>query len=88
MSADVQNSGIACRYSESHIHRHNAAQESQICYSVTENGFAVKDENVMPLEEAIADHDRVQYFRGNMTSLIAAVLEDGVAIKAYFGWSM
>lgn len=88
MSANVPNSGIACRYSESHIHRHNAAQESQICYSVTENGFAVKDENVMPLEEAIADHDRVQYFRGNMTSLIAAVLEDGVAIKAYFGWSM
>lgn len=55
--------------------------------SVTENGFAVKDENTMPIEEALADHDRVQYFRGNMASLAAAVLEDGVDIKAYFGWS-
>lgn len=41
----------------------------------------------MPLEQALADHDRVQYFRGNMASLFAAVLEDGVEIKAYFGWS-
>ena len=60
---------------------------SSILHSVTENGFAVKDENTMPLEEALADHDRVQYFRGNMASLSAAVLEDGVPIKAYFGWS-
>jgi len=55
---------------------------------VTENGFAVKDENSKPVEEALSDHDRVQYFRGNTSSLLSAVLEDGVDIRAYFAWSL
>lgn len=56
--------------------------------SVTENGFAVKGENSMPLEQAIIDTDRVNYFRGTTTALLAAMNEDGVEIKAYFPWSM
>ncbi|KAH9851024.1 beta-glucosidase 1B [Lenzites betulinus] len=55
---------------------------------VTENGFAVKDENSMPIEEAIADHDRVQYFKGNTEAILVARNEDGVDIRAYFAWSL
>ncbi|KAG2085401.1 glycoside hydrolase family 1 protein, partial [Suillus discolor] len=55
---------------------------------VTENGFAVKDESSKSIEEALQDNDRVNYFKGNTASLKAAVLEDGVDVRAYFPWSM
>ncbi|TBU43006.1 beta-glucosidase [Dichomitus squalens] len=55
---------------------------------VTENGFAVKDEHNMPVEQALADHDRVQYFKGNTAVILAAVKEDGVDIRSYFAWSL
>lgn len=54
---------------------------------VTENGFAVKDEHSKPMEEALQDNDRVNYFKGITASLKAAVLEDGVDVRAYFPWS-
>ncbi|KAF8064822.1 beta-glucosidase [Lyophyllum atratum] len=54
---------------------------------VTENGFAVKGENDMPLEQAIIDTDRVNYFRGTTAALLAAVNDDGVDVRAYFPWS-
>lgn len=54
---------------------------------VTENGFAVKDEHSKPIEQALQDNDRVNYFKGITTSLKAAVLEDGVDVRAYFPWS-
>ncbi|KAF8840142.1 glycoside hydrolase family 1 protein [Paxillus ammoniavirescens] len=54
---------------------------------VTENGFAVKDENSKPIAEALQDHDRVSYFKGTTAAVKAAVLEDGVDIRAYFPWS-
>ncbi|KIJ07835.1 glycoside hydrolase family 1 protein, partial [Paxillus involutus ATCC 200175] len=49
---------------------------------VTENGFAVKDENSKPIAEALQDHDRVNYFKGTTAAVKAAVLEDGVDIRA------
>lgn len=52
-----------------------------------ENGSTVKDENSKPLEEALQDHDRVNYFKGTTAALKAAVLGDGVDMKAYFPWS-
>lgn len=55
--------------------------------SVTENGFAVKDENNKPVEEALSDYDRVHYFQGTTSSLLSAVVEDGVDIRGYFAWS-
>jgi beta-glucosidase len=55
---------------------------------VTENGFAVKDENTMSIDQAIQDHDRVQYFKGTTSSLNAAMFEDGVDVRAYFPWSL
>ena len=41
----------------------------------------------MPREVAIADKDRVHYFEGTTRSLLAAIREDGVDIRAYFPWS-
>lgn len=55
--------------------------------SVTENGFPVKGENSMPIEQAIQDSDRVEYFQGHLDALLGAKLEDGVDVRAYFGWS-
>jgi beta-glucosidase/6-phospho-beta-glucosidase/beta-galactosidase len=59
-----------------------------LVFSVTENGFAVKDENSLPMKDALFDHDRIQYFRGTTNALLSAVVEDGVDIRAYFPWSM
>ncbi|KAF5358665.1 hypothetical protein D9758_007680 [Tetrapyrgos nigripes] len=55
---------------------------------VTENGFAVKDENAMPREHALKDTDRVNYFKGTTQALLDAITEDGVDIRAYFPWSL
>ncbi|KIM36262.1 glycoside hydrolase family 1 protein [Hebeloma cylindrosporum] len=54
---------------------------------VTENGFAVKGENDLPLEEALVDNDRVHYFEGTTAALMNAIHEDGVDIRSYFPWS-
>ena len=54
---------------------------------MTENGFAVKDEDSLPIEEAVHDAPRVQYFRGATSALLSAVVDDGVDIRAYMGWS-
>ncbi|KAH8833720.1 glycoside hydrolase family 1 protein [Flagelloscypha sp. PMI_526] len=54
---------------------------------VTENGFAVKDEDSLPIEQALKDEARVNYFKGTTKSLMEAVLEDGVDVRAYFPWS-
>jgi len=55
--------------------------------SVTENGFAVKGEDDLPIEEAVVDTDRVNYFRGATAALLEAVNEDGVDVQCYFPWS-
>ncbi|KAG2744202.1 glycoside hydrolase family 1 protein, partial [Suillus brevipes Sb2] len=55
---------------------------------VTENRFAVKDEHSKPIEDALQDNDRVNYFKGIAVSLKAAVLGDSVDVRAYFPRSM
>ncbi|KAJ6601188.1 beta-glucosidase [Mycena vulgaris] len=55
---------------------------------VTENGFAVKNENDMPKEVAIKDTDRLNYYRGVTAALQAAVNEDGVDVRCYLAWSL
>jgi len=57
-------------------------------FSVTENGFAVKGENDLQLQEALNDRDRVHYFQGTTAALLNAIHEDGVDIRSYFAWSM
>jgi beta-glucosidase/6-phospho-beta-glucosidase/beta-galactosidase len=60
--------------------------ETENCSSVTENGFAVKNENKMTIEEAVRDTDRLEYFKGNLAAIDAAINEDGVDIRSYFAW--
>ncbi|KAF9450197.1 glycoside hydrolase family 1 protein [Macrolepiota fuliginosa MF-IS2] len=55
---------------------------------VTENGFAVRNENDIPVEEAVHDTDRVNYFKGYTQALLEAVNIDGVNVKGYFAWSL
>lgn len=55
--------------------------------SVTENGFAVKNEDSKPKADVVRDDERVHYFRGNTKSLLAALNEDGVDIRGYLAWS-
>jgi beta-glucosidase/6-phospho-beta-glucosidase/beta-galactosidase len=68
---------------------HYGSQKPQIDWinSVTENGFAVKGENDMPLEVALVDNQRVHYFQGTTASLIQAIHDDGVDVQSYFPWS-
>jgi len=54
---------------------------------VTENGFAVKNENSLTIDQAVQDWDRVEFFRGACEALQAAVFEDGVDVRSYFPWS-
>jgi beta-glucosidase len=41
----------------------------------------------MSIDDAINDTDRVDYFRGMTRSIVQAVREDGVDVRAYFPWS-
>jgi hypothetical protein len=52
-----------------------------------ENGFAAMNELNLPIDQAINDTDRIEYFRGNCEALLAAITEDGVDIRSYFAWS-
>jgi beta-glucosidase len=54
----------------------------------TENGFSIVNENDLPLEKALHDHDRVEYYKGNLNAMLAAVHEDGVDVRSYFAWSL
>jgi beta-glucosidase len=47
----------------------------------------VKGENDLPIEEAVQDADRQEYFQQYTKALLEAATEDGVDIKGYFGWS-
>ena len=54
----------------------------------TENGFSVKNEGQMTLEQAIIDNDRVDFYRGALENVLRSIREDGVDIRSYFGWSL
>ncbi|KAG2003281.1 beta-glucosidase [Coprinopsis cinerea AmutBmut pab1-1] len=60
----------------------------QVPVYVTENGFPAKGENDLPVEEAIHDKDRVEYFRGYTQALLEAINIDKVPVKSYFAWSL
>ena len=47
----------------------------------------MKNEDKMPLEQALQDDDRVHYYKGVTEALLNAVNEDGVDVRAYFAWS-
>lgn len=41
----------------------------------------------MPVEQALHDTDRVNYFKTYLDALLGAI-DDGAVIKSYFGWSL
>jgi beta-glucosidase len=47
----------------------------------------VNKENGLSIEEAVHDKDRVDYYRGYLNAMLAAVEEDGVDVRSYFAWS-
>jgi beta-glucosidase len=55
---------------------------------VTENGCDVPGENDMPLEEALRDQFRVDFYRGYLAEVAAAVKEHGVKLLAYTAWAL
>ena len=55
---------------------------------MTENGFAVLNENNLPAEKAVQDTDRVEYFQTHLEALKQAIHEDGVDIRGYLAWSL
>ncbi|KAH7909885.1 glycoside hydrolase, family 1 [Hygrophoropsis aurantiaca] len=55
---------------------------------ITESGFAVKNENSLTAEQAVADKDRQEYYEDYTKALLQAATEDGVDIKGYFAWSL
>ncbi|GFZ49904.1 hypothetical protein JCM24511_07307 [Saitozyma sp. JCM 24511] len=55
---------------------------------ITENGFAVKDEAKMRKEDCLNDVQRVNYYRGYLAELSAAVNEDALNCIGYFAWTI
>jgi beta-glucosidase len=55
---------------------------------VTENGFPVAGESQLPIEEAVHDVDRINYFKGYTQSLLEAINLDGVDVRSYFAWTL
>ncbi|KAK4500971.1 hypothetical protein PRZ48_006777 [Zasmidium cellare] len=55
---------------------------------VTENGTSVKGESQLPVEQAIHDEFRCQYFRDYIEALVQARNEDGVDVQGYMAWSL
>lgn len=54
---------------------------------MTENGFPVAKEHLLPLDKLVHDEDRIEYYKGYIEALLQAYSEDGVQVKGYFGWS-
>ena len=82
----IQKANIVCQIQIKNLHLF----KSWLLFflqSVTENGFAVKGEDDMPIQEALKDHDRVHYFQGITAALVNAIHEDKIDIRSYIPWS-
>ncbi|ORY56435.1 glycoside hydrolase family 1 protein [Leucosporidium creatinivorum] len=55
---------------------------------VTENGMPVRGEGDLPIEQALNDGPRVDFFKGYLENLELAMKEDGVAVRGYIAWSL
>jgi len=53
---------------------------------ITENGVSVPGETKMPLEEALHDQFRIDFYRDYISNVSLAISE-GVDVKGYFAWS-
>ena len=55
---------------------------------VTENGFDVRGESALPINEALQDQARVDYLRGYLDNVQLALEVDGVDVRGYHVWSL
>jgi hypothetical protein len=55
---------------------------------VTENGVPVPNESGKPLQEALRDAFRLDYYHGYIEGVCKAVAEDGVNLTGYYAWSL
>lgn len=54
---------------------------------VTENGCDVPDESSLPLDKALKDDFRVDFYKEYIGNMSLAI-EDGVDVRGYFAWSL
>ncbi|KAF9879222.1 Beta-glucosidase 1B [Colletotrichum karsti] len=54
---------------------------------VAENGTSVKGEDDLPLEEALEDDFRCEFYRAHVDALVKARVEDSVDVRMYMAWS-
>ncbi len=55
---------------------------------ITENGVDVPGEGLMPLEQALNDTFRVNYYSAYLDNVAKAMNEDSVSVLGYFAWSL
>ncbi|KAK1416003.1 hypothetical protein QVD17_31791 [Tagetes erecta] len=55
---------------------------------ITENGMDDPNNPFISLKDALKDAKRVKYHNDYLTSLLAAIKEDGCNVKGYFAWSL
>uniref|UniRef100_A0A0D9ZM21 Uncharacterized protein n=2 Tax=Oryza TaxID=4527 RepID=A0A0D9ZM21_9ORYZ len=54
---------------------------------ITENGVDEVNNKTMPLEEALKDDTRIEYYHKHLLALLSA-MRDGANVKGYFAWSL
>ncbi|KAL5214746.1 hypothetical protein ABZP36_003898 [Zizania latifolia] len=54
---------------------------------ITENGVDEANNKTLPLQEALKDDTRIEYYHKHLLSLLSAI-RDGANVKGYFAWSL
>ncbi|RLN29478.1 beta-glucosidase 12-like isoform X4 [Panicum miliaceum] len=54
---------------------------------ITENGVPEINNSSLPLQEALKDDTRIQYYHDHLLALLSAV-RDGANVKGYYAWSL
>ncbi|XP_052153006.1 beta-glucosidase 13 [Oryza glaberrima] len=54
---------------------------------ITENGVDEFNNKTLPLQEALKDDTRIDYYHKHLLSLLSAI-RDGANVKGYFAWSL
>lgn len=62
-------------------------QPTGLSLIVTEQGFCVKGEQDLPIEKAIHDQERIDYYKGYLKEVIEA-RNEGIPVVGYFAWSL
>jgi len=55
---------------------------------ITENGVSVPDESLLPLQQALNDSFRINYYGGYLSQVSKSISEDQVNVKGFFAWSL